>query len=188
MYHSVLADATTYLLLERIDQDIADERRGVGCGCGGRLHQANYARKPRGIPVGGEEAVGIRFSFCCAEDGCRRRTTPESVRFLGRHVYVGAVVIAVTTMRHGPTPTRLKRLRELFGVDPRTVRRWREYWQTQVPTTKWWAATKGRFMPSLVVDSLPHGLVERMTGSPRERLISALRLLCPLSTISDGRH
>ena len=81
MYQSVLADVRLFELLGRIDQDLARVVQGKGCGrCGGRLDRADYARKPRGMPVelGAEHAV--RRSFCCAAEGCRRRTTPPGRR------------------------------------------------------------------------------------------------------------
>ena len=64
----------------------------------GMLHSARYPRKPRGglDDLGPDYAT--RLSFCCAVDGCRRRTTPPSVRYLGRRVYLGAVVVLVTAM------------------------------------------------------------------------------------------
>jgi hypothetical protein len=40
-----------------------------------------------------------RFSFCCDRDGCRNRATPPSVRFLGRKVYLGAVVMLISASR-----------------------------------------------------------------------------------------
>jgi hypothetical protein len=33
-----------------------------------------------------DKGYGQRFSFCCAVGGCRKRTTPPSLRFLGRKV------------------------------------------------------------------------------------------------------
>ena len=36
--------------------------------------------------------------------------TPPSVRFLGRKVYLGAVVILISAMRQGPTPRRFLEL------------------------------------------------------------------------------
>jgi hypothetical protein len=137
------------------------------------------------VPRAGESAVAKRLSFCCANDGCRKRATPESVRFLGRRVYLGAVIVVVTTMRHGATPARLRKLRELFGVDARTVARWREWW-LGLPATKWWAAIAARSMPPVDATTLPGTLLERMRGSARDRLVALLRMLRPL-TISDGR-
>ena len=57
------------------------------------------------------EAFGRRFSLCCGREGCRHRATPPSVRFLGRRVYVGAVVIvasaiALTTIAASAVGTR----------------------------------------------------------------------------------
>ena len=45
-----------------------------------------------------------RFSFCCDRDGCRKRVTPPSVRFLGRRVYLGAVVILIGRHAAGTRP------------------------------------------------------------------------------------
>lgn len=80
------------LLLE-IDRDLAAAERGKGCVCGGALHTANFPRKPRGVPGWlGREHV-LRFSLCCAQEGCRKRVTAVSTRFLGRRVYVAVVVL-----------------------------------------------------------------------------------------------
>jgi hypothetical protein len=61
-------------------------------------------------------------------EGCRQRTTPSSLRFLGPKVFFGAVVLLVAALRHGPTPKRLGRLCETFAVSVRTVRRWCRFW------------------------------------------------------------
>src|SRR6266568_3714215 len=79
--------------LLRFDDDLAEQARQSGCGCGGKLHSARYPRKPRGVPEELQEDYSRRRSFCCAEEGCRKRTTPASFRFLSRRVYVAAVVI-----------------------------------------------------------------------------------------------
>ena len=91
---SHLADQQLHQLLEKVDWDLAREACQQGCAyCGGKLHRANYERKARGGPQWDR-----RYSFCCAEQDCRRRRTPESVRFLGRRIYAGMVVVLVTTM------------------------------------------------------------------------------------------
>ncbi|MBM4093335.1 MAG: hypothetical protein FJ276_28575 [Planctomycetes bacterium] len=104
MYHVLLRDARFWGFLFQVDQHLAAQAQQQGCSCGGRLHCANYPRKPRGGPTPLPGSRDYRLSFCCDRDGCRKRTTPPSVRFLGRKVYLGAVVILVAAMRHRPSP------------------------------------------------------------------------------------
>ena len=105
-------------------RDLTEEARLKGCLlCGGKLHRSDYDRKPRGGPQ-----WEVRFSFCCAQEGCRRRHTPPSVRFMGRRVYAGLVVVLVSAMIHGLKPERVQCLREALGIDRRTLERWRQWW------------------------------------------------------------
>ena len=110
MYHEFLSSASFWLYLLAVDQDLAAETRNKGCPCGGRLHCANYPRKPKGTPAQLPESQLIRLSFCCDRDGCRKRATPPSVRFLGRKVYLTAIVILISAMRQGPSPRRVREL------------------------------------------------------------------------------
>src|SRR5580658_1782572 len=88
---------------------------------GGARHQANYRRKPRGRPAALGEEHDRRFSFCCSVDGCRDRSTPPSLRFLGRKVYLAVIVTLIAAMRDGVTERRLGKLAATVGVDRRTV-------------------------------------------------------------------
>jgi hypothetical protein len=85
------------------------------------LHSARYPRKPRGIRYLLDGAYESRFSFCCATEGCRHRTTPPSVRFLGRKVYLGVIVILMTALAHGLSTTRRLRLIEELNVSAQTL-------------------------------------------------------------------
>lgn len=169
-------------MLRRIDEELAATARAQGCACGGVLHAASYPRKPRGGPqdLGAEHER--RPSFCCARRGCRHRVTPPSVRFLGRKVYFGAVVVLTTVLRHGATPVRLSRLRELFGVSARTVARWRQWWQEVFVETPFWRALRGQFLPPITAAALPSDLLDRFSGEAAERLVALLRLIAPLTT------
>ena len=113
MYQSLLTRSSLYRVLLKLEDEMAAAAKALGClFCDGKLHCAYYRRKPRGAPpeVEGDPAYRQRRSFCCAVEGCRRRRTPPSVLFLGRKVYLGAVVTLVSVLRHGPSPTRLSRL------------------------------------------------------------------------------
>ena len=133
MYHDLPRTARFWSFLLAVDQDLAEETRKKACPCGGRLHSANYLRKPRGTPVQLPEPQCLRLSFCCDRDGCRKRVTPPSVRFLGPKVYLGAIVILISAMRQGPTPRRVRELSTRFGADRRTIARWQVFWREHFP-------------------------------------------------------
>jgi hypothetical protein len=84
LYQAVLADARFHEQLLVFDRDLSAIAQAAGCGqCGGAVHAAPFGRKPRGGPAGLGRDYARRFSFCCAVDGCRKRKTPPSLRFLG---------------------------------------------------------------------------------------------------------
>jgi len=179
---SILQDARLYEILHRLDVDLAQTARASGCQyCDGVLHSAHYARKPRGGPRGLAAEIDRRLSFCCARDGCRRRTTPPSVRFLGRRVYFGAVVLLVSALRDGLAPRRVRALREQLGVDVRTLRRWRRWWQQAFVESAFWRAARARFAPSLAEAALPGALLARFPAeTSRESLVLMLQFLAPI--------
>jgi hypothetical protein len=125
MYHDLPRGAGFWHFLVSVDQDLAQATRQKACRCGGRLHRANYPRKPRGVDDLPAD-YAWRFSFCCARDGCRKRVTPPSVRFLGRKVYLFAVVVLVSAMRQGPSPRRVRQLTQLFGFLNEATQAWVE--------------------------------------------------------------
>jgi hypothetical protein len=178
----LLEDHKLFALLTECDRDLAAEARAAGCPfCGGALHCADYPRKPRGVPAAVEAEYSRRFSFCCAEDGCRHRCTPASLRFLGARVYVGAVVVLLSALRHGLTPERVARLRETVGVSRRTLERWREWWLTRFADGSFWRQARALLASPVEESALPASLLERFIGAPRERVIALLRFLAPLS-------
>jgi hypothetical protein len=123
-----------------------------------------------------------RLSFCCARDGCRRRNTPPSVRFLGRRVFVATVVVLATALTAGLTGRRIAVLGERLGVSVRTLRRWRQWWREAFPATALWKSLRARLTPTNTSSlTLPAALLERCSGETEEkRLIESLRLLAPL--------
>lgn len=185
MCHAFLSDSRFHQLLFRIDQEIAAEVQAGGCCCGGVLHSARYPRKPRGLCVMRDESGVTRLSFCCAVDGCRRRTTPPSVRFLGRKVYTGAMVILLTALEHGLSPRRRQWLIETLDIWPQTLCRWRKWWRETFSASRCWQAQRGNFMPPLALSQLPGALLGRLTGNNlQQRLCQLLVLLMPETSTS----
>ena len=182
LYRDLLADARFHQLLLAFDADLADAARAERCApCGGTLHSACYPRKPRGRPCRLGPEHDRRFSFCCAVDGCRSRATPPSLRFLGRKVYLAAIVVLVAIMRHGVTASRMERLSEAVGVDRRTVERWRRWWREGFTATRFWKVARAMFMPPIDGERLPASLLERFTGDDADRLIALLRFIGPVT-------
>jgi hypothetical protein len=170
------------LLLPRIDDDLAAEAQEAGCLlCGGRLDVADYPRKVRGADELGDE-YAWRRSFCCAAEGCRKRRTPPSVRFLGRKVYLGAVVVLATALQRGPSKTSVTKLSALLGISRRTLARWCRWWSTMFVTSRFWTSLRGRFMPAVDEATLPASLLSRMAATDEPAVVALLRLLAPIST------
>ena len=185
--HAFLTETSFYQLLTRIDESIAEEVRTRGCGCGGRLHSARYPRKPRALRSALDSSYESRLSFCCSQDGCRRRSTPASVRFLGRKVYLGVIVVLITALHHGLTEARRRRLIEELDVPLQTLWRWRRWWREQFLESRCWKGLAGRFIPPITSESLPGSLLERLSGRAlSERLVQLLMLISPVTTATSS--
>ena len=133
----------------------------------GKLHRADYERKARGVPQWNK-----RYSFCCDQEDCRRRRTPESVRFLGRKVYAGLIVVLISAMMHGVKPDRVRRIREVLNISRSTLKRWRQWWLDNFVRSSFWKAMRARFMPVLCEETLPWSLWMRFELEERDRLLA----------------
>ncbi len=149
----------------------ADDREAsrvlkAGCGhCGGVLHSAHYGRKPRGIPsslAAAGECTAFRHSFCCA--ACRRRTTPASVRFFGRRIYVGLIFVLLPALLGAEGPTAAAEACGKLNLSLRTLRRWRRWWQEDFAGSAFWRGSRGRFVAGVEEAGLPLGLVDSFEG------------------------
>jgi hypothetical protein len=186
---ALLNDGRLHLALWRFDEDLAAEQRALGCPrCGAKLHWARYPRKPRGVPREWRVEYGRRLSLCCARRDCRKRATPASVRFLGPKVYLGAVVVLIAALRCGPTPTRVRTLQRLIGVDRRTIARWRQWWTRTLVDTPFWRQACAQLMPPVAIEQLPASLLERFAGQARDRLLALLQWLAPVTDSGGCVH
>lgn len=172
-----LADQTLFQLLEKFDKDLAEQTHRGGCWfCGAPLYRGDYERKPRGGPQ-----WDVRFSFCCSRDGCRRRCTPASVRFLGRRVYAGLVVVLFSAMLHGVNAGRVQRLRQVLQMDRRTLLRWREWWLETFVQTRFWRAARALLMPPVCERTLPWSLAKHYGAEQRDRFMELMKFLAPVT-------
>lgn len=180
MYQAFLTDARGYELLLKLDMETAAEARAKGCHhCGGRLHAAPYLRKPRGGPESLPAEMDRRFSFTCDREGCRRRVTPPSLRFLDRKVFFSVAVLLLPLLTRGRSPQRLEKLLEAFKVTRRTVERWARFWRETFPASRRWQSVRGLFAPPPAGEAMPQSLVESfpLIVDLQDRIVSALRIV-----------
>jgi len=170
-----------FVMLEQADERIVQQAIAEGCAvCGGPLHHADFARKPRGALIApeGEELVK-RFSLCCGREGCRKRLTPPSLRFLGRRVYLGVVVIVASFVAQALATAHT--IRQKTGVPALTVRRWLDWWGSTFIDTEVFVAIRARLI-GVDESKLPASIVARLPGTPEQQVRTMLELLWPLTT------
>lgn len=195
MSHESRLGEEWFASLEEFDRQIAEAVAAAGCRhCGGPLHQGNYERKPRGGHIAeAGEAFRLRHSLCCGREGCRKRALPPSLRFLGRRVYLEAVVLLASALAMGLETLRMAR--EVTGVPTRTLRRWHAWWTEAFPSSAVWTQLRARFVPPPPAESdLPRPLLERAQtvlaagASVSEVLLLAARWLSSVTTqsVPDG--
>lgn len=187
MHDSLLRDVDFWRFLLDLDREFAQSARKNGCSCRGRLHVGNYFRNPRGGPDGLPKECCLRLSLCCAREGCRKRLTPPSVRFLGPKVYLLSVIFLAAAMRQGPSPRTMRELSTLVGADRRTIARWQVLWQEHFPQTRFWKVERARLPHPNEATLLPRALVVAFFTShqPRDDWERLLRFLAPI-TVADG--
>lgn len=186
MSHDWIADINFFALLDAEDAETTAAVKASGCPhCGGRLDQAYYPRKPRGGEVGAAgEIFDRRRSLCCAREGCRRRQTPASLVFLGRHVYLAITVVAATW--------RAAAAAAAPPVSPPrgTVRRWLGWFNAgALLRTPCVTGLRARLSPGLQPgEVLPGALIDRLLPGKTigAALAATLRLLAPLSSATTA--
>jgi hypothetical protein len=181
MYHSLLTDARFHNSLFDLDRLIAEQVRQSKClFCHGNLNQSNFPRKPRGVPEGTIADYHIRFSLCCATEGCRKRFTPPSMRFLSRKVYSSVVIFLIFLLKPTSDESRIEKLNTLLGtrLSVETLRRWRHYWNNKVPKTR---TFKRAAFSHTMSQSLPVSLLALFEKTAKQSLEMGLRWVLPLT-------
>ena len=182
MYHPLLTDARFHNSLFDLDRLIAEQFRQSQCPlCFGNLNQSNFPRKPRGVPEETDPDYHIRFSLCCSNDGCRKRFTPPSMRFLSRKVYSSVVILLIFLLKPETDESRIETLNRLLGttLSVETLRRWRHFWTKDLPQTHTW---KRLPIHRSLSQELPMSLLALFQETGKQSLIMGLKLILPLTT------
>ena len=182
MLAELLKKASLFRILHRIDTDLCSQLRQKRCPyCGGPLHQSNYERKPRGGPETIPDEYLIRQSLCCGRPECRRRSLPASCLFMGRRVYWGCVILVVMALKQNrPHATSARRIKEMFGISRKTLKRWIAYFRDEFPASIQWQRLRGRLASTVSNTALPAGLINyfvEIFQSPQQAIIGCLRFL-----------
>jgi hypothetical protein len=108
--------------------------------------------------------------------------TPSSLRFLGRKVFLGVLVLLLPVLRDGPTPERLVRLCAAYRVSVRTVRRWCRFWRETFVASRAWQAVRGRFAVPVRAGRMPGALLGAFSeiSEVASRVVGVLRLVSPI--------
>lgn len=159
----VLPDNDFFKILSKLDHDLFLAIKKTPCPhCGGKLDTANYHRKPRGAG----ELETIRYSLCCRNDGCRRRLTPSSLRFLGRKVYSICVVILAEFV---------DRLVLISRIARKTLARWYNFWKERLASDHPFMRMFKSFLPvKFQSKGLPSTILEVFKFRNRESWIPIL--------------
>jgi hypothetical protein len=180
-YYDLLAHPNLFQMLTIFDRDVANlvhVKERCQC-CGGKLDRANYQRSGYGMPAGAGDDVKCRFSFCCRE--CRRRMTPDSLRFLDGKAYPGVIVTLLAALQHGETDARFNALRKALGIDRRTLGHWRRWWRDYFAASAFWRGARG-LLPATHLDaSIPERLAAAFAAGclPLDALEKLARFLAP---------
>ncbi len=182
MYHSQLTDVLFYNSLLALDRLIAEQIRQSGClFCHGNLHQSHFPRKPRGVPKDTHSDYPIRFSYCCGIEGCRKRFTPPSMRFLSRKVYASVIIFLVFLLKSKTDELKVEELNLLLGtsLSVETVRRWRNFWVKEVSQSRTWKRAAFSHVMAL---RLPVSLLDVFQQGFNRSLQMALKWILPLTS------
>jgi len=89
-------------------------------------------------------------------------------------------------MRHGLKSDRVEVLREILGIDVRTLERWRKWWLSEFVQSAFWRGARGLLIPSACEKTLPLSLCKKYKVKQIEQLLDLLKFLCGLEASSAG--
>ena len=126
------------------EREASRVRRAGGRHCGGALHSARYARRPRGVPRGG--CLRGTGSGHAAQFLLRGVSASDEARLgahSGRRVNVGLLALLLPVLLGHGSPMAVSAACRRLGLSRRTLRRWRRWWQETFADSAFWRAQRG---------------------------------------------
>jgi len=135
----ILEHSSFFQTLQSFDKDMSDAMKAKGCKhCSGKLDVGHYQRKPRGLEWAElTDASYTRYSLCCREESCRKRSTPLSLRFAGRKVYCSVFIVLFTLLQERGDQHAQQHLHKKFGLSLATARAWVELFKSRLSSSPW---------------------------------------------------
>jgi hypothetical protein len=100
---------------------------------------------------------------------------------MGRRVYWGCVILVVMTLKQNrPDGPSARKIKEMFGISRKTLKRWIAYFRDQFPASSQWQRLRGRLASAVSNNELPAELVHyflKHFQSPQQAIIGCLKFL-----------
>jgi hypothetical protein len=85
---------------------------------------------------------------------------------MDRRVYFSVVILVVMTIRQNrPDSVSARKVKEMFGISRKTLKRWIAYFKEEFPYSKKWRRLRGSIDSSVTNDDLPSRLVNYFLNS-----------------------
>jgi hypothetical protein len=100
---------------------------------------------------------------------------------MGRRVYWGCVILVVITLKqNSPHSASARRIKEMFGISRKTLKRWMAYFREEFPASIQWQRLRGRLASTVSNNELPAELINyflKNFQSSQQALIGCLKFL-----------
>lgn len=183
MLPELLQKTNLYQLLFLIDCQFSEAVKNQRCPfCNNILHQADYPRKPRGGVTNIPDDYQKRHSLCCSDPSCRKRTLPQSCRFMGRKIYFWPAILIVMALRQNRENSySAGKLMRVFNISRNTLKRWFQFFKECFPLRPKWHRLRGLFSTDIGNHEIPgrlfHIYLDRFNGNALKTLIQCLIVL-----------
>jgi hypothetical protein len=87
----------------------------------------------------------------------------------------------MAAMMHGLAPHRVERLRQVLGIDEKTLERWRTWWLETFVQSGFWKGAKGGLKEPPDERLMPLSLMDAFEADRPEGMVNLLKFLAPIT-------